>query len=475
MKRACTILCLVILTTATAAAEGDVHSIHLILHPAAAPSPALKYPLLTELRDTIPGNAVTHYRQAVKIMKRDAPPASEWYQIIDKWLSMPLKDFPREEIGKFLQRCETTFQEVEAGARSENCDWGLTEELRKRGISTLLPDLHEMRTIATLLSLRIRYELAEGRLDKAARTLQTGFALSRHAAEEPTLISALVGIAVGSVMEGRLEEFIQQPNASNLYWSLTDLPRPFIDLRRPMQGERVVTYGTFPGMAETAADLNAKPLAPEQVEKAVSQLREVVGDNNELRRFQEEAQLAFRLAARHEAAKKILIDQGRPKESVDAMPHFQVGLLVALQQYDREFDELLKWQSLPYWQSQPEIAKWSKRIKELRDDKDAPAIPVARLFLPRVEKVLAARVRLDRRIAALRCVEAVRLYGSGHDGKLPSSLEEIKETPLPLDPVTGKGFDYRVADDKAFLSCTPFPDLPADKNNTPSFELTFQR
>ena len=35
-----------------------------------------------------------------------------------------------------------------------------------------------------------------------------------------------------------------------------------------MQGERVMAYGTFPGMAETAADLNAKPLTPEQVEKA---------------------------------------------------------------------------------------------------------------------------------------------------------------------------------------------------------------
>ena len=40
--------------------------------------------------------------------------------------------------------------------------------------------------------------------------------------------------------------------------------------------------------------------------------------------------MLFRLAARHETAKKMLIDQGRPKELVDAMPHVQVGLLVAL-------------------------------------------------------------------------------------------------------------------------------------------------
>jgi hypothetical protein len=470
-----TVFGIVLVAAATAAAEGDVHSIPLLLHPAAAPSPALKYPLLPELRDTIPGNAVTHYRQAVKIMKRDAPPASEWYQVMDKWLSMPLKDFPREEIGKFLKRCETTFQEVEAGARSENCNWGLTEELRNKGIAVLLPDIQEMRTVATFLTLRVRYELAEDRPDKAARTLQIGFAIARHVAEEPTPISALVSMGIARIVQDRLEEFVQQPNAPNLYWSLTDLPRPFIDLRKAMQGNRVVDYGTFPGMAEAAADLNAKPFTTEQVEKAVSQLRLLNDQNDDLRRFGEELLLAMRLAARHETAKQILIDQGRPKELVDAMPQFQVGLLVALQEYDQLLDELLKWRSLPYWQSQPEIAKWTKRIKELPDNRNSPAIPLARLMLPRIEKVYAAHVRIDRRIAALRCVEAVRLYAAAHDGKLPQSLEEIKDAPTPLDPVTGKAFDYHVAGDRAFLSCTPFPGLPTDNANTPTYELSIQR
>jgi hypothetical protein len=277
-------------------------------------------------------------------------------------------------------------------------------------------------------------------------------------------------------MENRLEEFIQQPDALNLYWSLTDLPRPFIDLRKAMQGERVGTYGTFPGMAETAANLNAKPFTTEQVEKAVSGLRIIQeNNNNDLRRFTDEAAMALRLMARHEAAKKMLIDQGRPKENVDAMPHFQVGLLVALQQYDQWLDELMKWQSLPYWQSQPEMAKADKRMKELRDDKNSPALPIARLFLPAVTKVFAARTRNDRRIAALRCVEAVRLYAAAHDGKLPAKLEEITDAPAPLDPVTGKPFDYHVAGDRAFLTCTPFPGQPTDKANTPSYELIVKR
>jgi hypothetical protein len=468
--------CLLFLAAATAAAEGEDYSTSLVLHPAASPIPALKYPLLPELRDTIPGNAVTHYRQAVNNLKQDVPPESEWYAAMDQWMAAPLKDFPREEVGKFLKKCARTFQEVEAGARSEQCDWGLTEELRKKGIAKLLPDMHEMRVIATFLTLRIRYELAEGRLDQAARTLQTGFALVRHICEGPTLSGALVGLAIASRMEARLEEFIQQPNAPNLYWSLTDLPRPVVDLRKGMQGERVETYGTFPGMAEMAADLNAKPFTPEQVEKAVAPLLMLKENRYERLRLTDPARTARLLAARHQAAKKILIDQGRPKELVDAMPHFQVGLLLALQQYDQALDEYIKLETLPYPGLRAQAAAAEKRTKEMFQDKDGPAIPLAEnLQLPALIQIYHSRTRLDRRFAAMRCVEAVRLYAAAHDGKLPSSLEHIKDAPAPLDPVTGKAFDYHVAGDRAFLTCMPFPGQTPSNANTPSFELILKK
>jgi hypothetical protein len=463
--------CLLFLAVSTAAAEGDVPSLPLVLYPAAAPSPAMKYPLLPELRDTIPGNAATHYRQAIKNMKQDAPPGRDWYPAIDQWMAVSLKDFPKVEVSQFLKQCDTTFQEVDAGARSENCDWGLTEELRKKGVATLLDDVQHMREIAALLQLRIRYEIAEGRFDRAIRALQTGFAVSRHVADSPTLIGALVGIAISMIVEKRLEEFIQQPGAPNLYWSLTDLPRPFIDLRKPMQGERIMAYGSFPGLTEAAADLGAKPWTPEQVEKIVAQFREFDDQENTILKMKDRAEILLRLAARHEAAKKILIAQGRPKELVDAMPHVQVGLLVAMGQYDQVFDENLKCQSLPFWEAEPAFARAAARQKAILEEKDGPAIPVGRVLFSQVKKVFAARTRIDRQIAALRCVEAVRLYAAAHDGKLPASLNDVKDAPLPLDPMKGKAFDYRRVGDRAFLTCPPFPSPTPRNYDTPTFEL----
>jgi hypothetical protein len=140
MTRILPTFCLLFLAVATAAAEGDIPSVPLILHPAASPMPALKYPLLPELRDTIPGNAVDHYRQAIQNMKQDAPLERNWYLTVDKWTAAPLKDLPQVEVGKFLKACESTFKEVNAGARSERCEWGMTEEIRKKGLNRSFPD-----------------------------------------------------------------------------------------------------------------------------------------------------------------------------------------------------------------------------------------------------------------------------------------------------------------------------------------------
>ena len=405
-------------------------------------------------------------------MKADAPPARDWYPALEQWMAAPLKDFPREQVAPFLKQCESTFQEVEAGARSEQCDWGLTEKVRKAGVAVLLPDVQHMREIVNLLALRVRFQLAEGKPDEAVRTLQTGFAMARHVADQPSLICSLVGMAISAILIERLEEVIQQPGAPNLYWPLTDLPRPLFDLRKPMQGERLMAYGTFPGMADMAADLNAKPWAPEQVEKAVGVLREQTDGGILQLRYQAEILLA--VAARHEAAKQLLIDEGRPKELVDAMPHVQVALAAAMMQYNRDFDDLLKCQSLPYWEAQPAMDRIQRASSRNWTTRMGRLSPWSACSCRRCRRCSQSRTRMDRRVAALRCVEAVRLYAAAHDGKLPASLDDVTDVPIPMDPVTGKPFGYRLVGDRAFFSSTPFPGQNVGNFNTPTYELVIK-
>jgi hypothetical protein len=443
------------------------------LHPAAAPSPALKYTLLPELRDQAPGNAAERYRKAIKIMKQDGAPPRDWYPFLEDAMKAPLKEFPRGEAGDFLKSFETTFKEMDAAARCESCDWGLTEKAREQGFAVVLPDVQDCRSFAALLQLKARLEIAEGRYGDAVHTLQTGYALSRHVADAPTLICPLVGIAISQIMTGRLEELVQQPDAPNLYWALTDLPRPLIDLRKPMQGERLMIYGSFPGLAATAADPNAGPASEEQVAKWMELLGQLNDDGNQYLRIPRRVEMAIKLNAGYEAAKKQLVAEGRPQEKVDAMPHVQVGLLVAVSEYDRYLDDVNKLESLPYWESRPRLEEADARRKEAIA-KGGAANAISRALAPATSKVFSARTRIDRRLAALRVVEALRLNAAAHDGTLPSALSEIKEVPVPVDPLTGKDFEYAGGRFRAVLSSSPWPGQTNAVFN-PAYELLLNK
>jgi hypothetical protein len=71
--------------------------------------------------------------------------------------------------------------------------------------------------------------------------------------------------------------------------------------------------------------------------------------------------------------------------------------------------------------------------------------------------------RLDRHVAILTCVEAIRLYAGTHEGKLPEKLSDITEVAIPDDPVTKRPFIYRLTGSKATLEANA-PEGGTDKD-----------
>ena len=467
MPRLFAACCLALLAAAPARAQAP-EPIRLTLRPMAPSSPALRYRLLPELIGQTPGNAADLYKKAVPLLKLSA----DDYKQLDEWEKLPLDQLPCADVRRLLAGYKEALGLIDQGARREHCDWGLTERLRKSGVNALLPEVQPMRESARLLSMRARVEIAEGQFDRAVRTLRTGLALAKHVGESETLISCLVGNAIAHVMAGQIDLLVQQPKAPNLYWPLTDLPRPFLDLRKPFQGERVMAYGTFPGVAEVLADRNAGPLGPEKVAQ-FSKMFFALEERSPLRT---RAALALRLKKKHEAAKRALVAAGRPRELVEKMPHVQVALLHSFVEYERMYEEVLKWQTFSYAEAAPHLRAALERQKaELKDAEDRPVFDLATPLMPALQKVFAARTRLDRKFAALRCVEAVRLYAAAHGGKLPPALGDVKEVPVPNDPMTGKPFEYKVTGDgKATLVGPPPDDLKKITAYVLKYELTLK-
>jgi len=90
-------------------------------------------------------------------------------------------------------------------------------------------------------------------------------------------------------------------------------------------------------------------------------------------------------------------------------------------------------------------------------DTEARRFPDA--LLPALIKVQSAQTRLERKIAALRVIEALRLHAAANDGRLPDKLTDVTLVPVPDDPGTGKPFGYERDQDTATL----ISQIPAEK------------
>ena len=130
------------------------------------------------------------------------------------------------------------------------------------------------------------------------------------------------------------------------------------------------------------------------------------------------------------------------------MPASQI-LLLYLFAYSRQiFDEYYKASYLPYFAAKPVLDNLSLCGK---DRAQTEPVRLAQLMVPAISKVMLTQIRLERKVAALRVIEAMRIHAANHGDQLPEQLDQITEVPVPLDPSTNQAFQYRREDGKAVL------------------------
>jgi hypothetical protein len=412
--------------------------------PRPEPVPALKYrllPLASELKE---GNAVPIYLRLIHEQRDES--RKQWTETPQKWNDLPLDQLPLNEARHFVDGVRKRFlDQFDYGARRKSADWNYTIE-QPDPISILLPDVQQMRQYAPMMILRARVDVADGKYDAAARSFETGFAFSRHVANGPFLINGLVGLAIANQFADRIPEWIERPDAPNLYWSLTALPRPLIDLRNQMEFEQKFFEMQFPEVAD------------------VDRPRSAAEWDAALKRFRIEAKRVDPLLATDEGKKKehtptatdpdepaaqsrdldmarkfVAVRQGKSADEVAKMPPAQVLMVFIVGSIAERRDDLFKTTYLPFPQAHPLLPDAVKRLKAAGDDEGNR---LAKAFLPAIAKAMTRHAQLGRKIAALRTVEALRLHAAAHGGQLPDALDQVTAAPVPLDPGTGKPFEY---------------------------------
>ena len=440
--------------------DGKV-TITVTVHPALPLKPLSRMLLLPEYKDSIPGNRAHMFIRCFAEQDQFFGPESLKRE---KWNSLPLADLPDDQKdygARLLGR------DAADAARMTHVDWQLWSFIRRDGIDLLLPDLQKMRALAHALQTRARGQVKSRNFVGAVATLRTMYGLAKTLDTHPTLIGQLVGIAIASIACNVAEEMVQQPGCPNLYWSFTDLPAPFMDLRSGFQGERVIVVAHFEAILEGPVT----EIALAKVVQTVDTIITLDGEGPKKKgpptktaaaRYAEWAADAKRV----EAARARLVETGLAADAVKNMSAAQVVIADDVQQLTVFTDELFKWMVLPLWEIGP--------VKDVEAAlaKAKPDLILAPMLLPAATKIKHAQARLDQRVAYLRIIEAIRMHAYLNSGHVPDALADIK-LPMPTDPVTGKPFAYEIKEGVATL--TGGNPTPSNASTNRVYEFRVQK
>ena len=212
-----------------------------------------------------------------------------------------------------------------------------------------MPELRSLRILGTALQVRFRGEVARKDFDAAIVTAKTMFALARHLGECPTTEANRIGLSIAGLALDTLEEFVQQSGCPNLYWALTDLPTPLVDLRRGLQGERAMISKDLEAFREDAS------LSDRELDELIGRLSGRAGFARQEaglppRDVRSALTAQVKDAARVDTARKRLIESGIKAELVEKFPELQVILLDEKKDFEIRRDEEMKLLGLAPWE-----------------------------------------------------------------------------------------------------------------------------
>jgi hypothetical protein len=430
--------------TGRAQAPIDPSPTELLVAPRAIEQPLLAHRLMPaeyELRD---GNAAP-------IILRLAWEQTKYFTTVvptfEEQLKLPLNDPKLIEAGPMLK--PHFYEELRRAAHRRTAQWEypLGEQ---NNLEIMLPDSQAARQIAGRgLSVWIRHQLASGDLNKAEEAIRVGFGVNRHYGRTPIVVTKIITVALNGLLLQRLEELIAQPGSANYYWPLTALPRPLVNLQPALELERNNLMQAVDELRRLDEPRTAEEWS--DLDRTVFQLYFDWSYNGAKPPTDDERKQAHQRAverARAELPASPGNDAGRatPMSDSEALVRWLVD------QHCRQTDEVTATMQLQPPLAIPALRSLQERLTRFREEIGFGGL----LFAETPLNLFVSVNGLQRRIDGLRTVEAIRHYAATHAGNLPESLDQMVDTPIPHDPLTGDSFRYvRAPDGAAVLSAPP--------------------
>jgi len=361
-----------------------------------------------------------------------------------------------EDEARLYADLENVYQLLEKASRKRHDDWSETHEFK--GIATDLSYIQDSRALARYLQGKADWEIRNGKYEDAVKTIRTGLVLGEHiqnSSPSSGLVAMLVGIALTGMMQHQLLNLAAQPDAPNLYPTLTQLRLPTQSLLDAMCAEQLYLFPHF-----VHPDIYDKidTAAPEECKAALENM--LVGfltftpmESAWFGRSEQGKALVLSgiCVTSYPAAKQRLLKRGLNEEQIDQLSTYQIVAPFILEEIKKVYDLMFVTIALPEGESHTDIVFNDDLLMRYSN----PAEILVALLFPATQAAKTAFLRQSQTLDRIKIVEAVRYYAAVHDGQLPKSLDDIKEIPVPkIDPVTGRSYVYRVEGNTAVLDYT---------------------
>jgi hypothetical protein len=423
-------------------------TLRLTVSPAAEPTPPLRYRLTYPLVEQTPGDGVPVLLNALLLLPDRSAVRPGAGEREDPKELLDLEPFDVERAKRAVSHYKPSLET--AALAAQRSDYVSVNTLREQGIDALLPSLSPQRTLAQAFALRMRVEVAEGRIADAVATARVLYTHATRLGEGQTLLEMLVSIGIASLANTEMQGLLQRPDAPNLYWSLAEI-RPITDGRKAMVGEQAWIGFSFRGL-----DLSRRnELTADDWTRVTERMPGILGmarangpDDNQRR-----MEMAAMTAASLPWARGYLKEIGVSDDELAELPPRALVGRAWFEHYERNLQDVVKWWSLPFPQAHAGIQAFEKRLQAERAQ---TPFNFAAMLLPSLGRARWTIVKLDRELAAMQVVEAIRAHAAAHDGAVPATLAEVTALPVPLDPSTGEPFGYERSG-RSFVLTSPAP------------------
>jgi len=443
--------------------HGSMQMMRLKVHPQAAPVPALKHRLIPDPADRTEGNSAMFYLQAMgfneqfNARKQLHEMQQKWGQeardsegITDGfppniWFDMPTSELPLDDVKAYLDLI--AFQEhfLYDAARRKNYSQDRAMEKEANPIAYTLPEVQQMRELARQQIVRLRYAVAQQRIDDAVEILGQMIAMANHVGEDQFFVSSLVAVAIEGIAVQQGFFFSQQADAPNLYWAIAACPDPLIDLSSSIEFERNFLLRQFPILAEVDETARSDRYWTDFVDEISPQWNELAkqmnswGGGGNFPENVDRFQMASNIGTHYESARDFLSEvSNMPNQQLDKYSTTQTVFLAIVKHHAIVMDDATVEFYLPQWS--PQRSEVEANHKRWRNELGWIA-EVSEVFLPATKQIRLALTRAKQWLSLWQIVEAIRMTASESDGTMPLSLDELS-VPAPLDPVTGRPFSY---------------------------------